>query len=149
MAVTKVISWRTEGTRYRKSGIFLDVGVSTCSCVRGRALSFVPHTTPLLTSAVRSETLGAIEMKCYLSGMPELRLVLNDKDMFESTSRTARGKAIEMEDVKFHQCARLSRFENNRSIPFIPPDDEFELIPLPPPYTREAVDLGRGGGGES
>jgi AP-1 complex subunit mu len=26
-------------------------------------------------------------MKCYLSGMPELRLGLNDKVMFESTGR--------------------------------------------------------------
>jgi len=87
-------------------------------------------------------------MKCYLSGMPELRLGLNDKVMFESTGRSrctitgiscyhgnpsslliaARGKAIEMEDVKFHQCVRLSRFENDRTISFIPPDGEFELM---------------------
>jgi AP-1 complex subunit mu len=40
----------------------------------------------------------------------------------------ARGKAIEMEDVKFHQCVRLSRFENDRTISFIPPDGEFELM---------------------
>lgn len=67
-------------------------------------------------------------MKCYLSGMPELRLGLNDKVMFESTGRTSRGKSIEMEDVKFHQCVRLSRFENDRTISFIPPDGEFELM---------------------
>lgn len=103
-------------------------------------------------NVVRSEILGAIKMKCYLSGMPELRLGLNDKVMFESTGRSvllfslyisyfvftiliivspysaARGKAIEMEDVKFHQCVRLSRFENDRTISFIPPDGEFELM---------------------
>ena len=28
---------------------------------------------------MRSEILGAVKMKCYLSGMPELRLGLNDK----------------------------------------------------------------------
>jgi AP-1 complex subunit mu len=86
-------------------------------------------------------------MKCYLSGMPELRLGLNDKVMFESTGRStsrpsvmhfsyltsysctaARGKAIEMEDIKFHQCVRLARFENDRTISFIPPDGEFELM---------------------
>jgi AP-1 complex subunit mu len=87
--------------------------------------------------------------------MPELRLGLNDKVMFESTGRSklffplsfflslfnlsitffllrrkiaSRGKAIEMEDVKFHQCVRLSRFENDRTISFIPPDGEFELM---------------------
>lgn len=67
-------------------------------------------------------------MKCYLSGMPELRLGLNDKAMFETTGRATRGKAVEMEDVKFHQCVRLSRFENDRTISFIPPDGEFELM---------------------
>ena len=67
-------------------------------------------------------------MKCYLSGMPELRLGLNDKAMFESTGRATRGKAVEMEDVKFHQCVRLGRFENDRTISFIPPDGEFELM---------------------
>jgi AP-1 complex subunit mu len=33
-----------------------------------------------------------------------------------------------MEDVKFHQCVRLSRFENDRTISFIPPDGDFELM---------------------
>ena len=40
-------------------------------------------------NVVRSEILGAIKMKCYLSGMPELRLGLNDKVMFETTGRSA------------------------------------------------------------
>lgn len=35
---------------------------------------------------------------------------------------------MELEDVKFHQCVRLSRFENDRTISFIPPDGEFELM---------------------
>lgn len=37
-------------------------------------------------------------------------------------------KGIDLEDVKFHQCVRLSRFENDRTISFIPPDGEFELM---------------------
>ena len=40
----------------------------------------------------------------------------------------SRSKAVELEDVKFHQCVRLSRFENDRTISFIPPDGEFELM---------------------
>jgi len=35
---------------------------------------------------------------------------------------------VELEDVKFHQCVRLSRFDNDRTISFIPPDGEFELM---------------------
>ena len=116
IAVTNAVSWRSEGIRYRKNEVFLDVIESLNLLVSANG------------NVLRSEILGAIKMKCYLSGMPELRLGLNDKVMFETTGRTTRGKAIEMEDVKFHQCVRLSRFENDRTISFIPPDGEFELM---------------------
>jgi AP-1 complex subunit mu len=116
IAVTNAVSWRSEGIRYRKNEVFLDVVES---------LNLLVSSTG---NVLRSEILGAIKMKCYLSGMPELRLGLNDKVMFETTGRATRGKAIEMEDVKFHQCVRLSRFENDRTISFIPPDGEFELM---------------------
>ena len=110
------MSWRSEGIRYRKNEVFLDVIESLNLLVSSNG------------NVLRSEILGAIKMKCYLSGMPELRLGLNDKVMFETTGRATRGKAVEMEDVKFHQCVRLSRFENDRTISFIPPDGEFELM---------------------
>ena len=116
IAVTNAVSWRSEGIRYRKNEVFLDVIES---------LNLLVSSTG---NVLRSEILGAIKMKCYLSGMPELRLGLNDKVMFETTGRSTRGKAVEMEDVKFHQCVRLSRFENDRTISFIPPDGEFELM---------------------
>ncbi len=83
----------------------------------------------------------------YLSGMPELKLGLNDKLLFEAHGRAAtKGKSIEMEDIKFHQCVvtyiamnssltryclrcvRLARFDVDRTISFIPPDGEFELM---------------------
>jgi len=62
--------------------------------------------------------------------MPELRLGLNDRVQFESSGRSGagKGKSIEMEDVTFHQCVRLSRFDNDRTISFVPPDGEFELM---------------------
>ena len=33
-----------------------------------------------------------------------------------------------MEDVNFHQCVRLSRFDHDRTISFIPPDGAFDLM---------------------
>jgi AP-1 complex subunit mu len=82
--------------------------------------------------------------------MPELKLGLNDKLLFEAHGRAAtKGKSIEMEDIKFHQCVvtplnlppchfvsraharrcvRLARFDVDRTISFIPPDGEFELM---------------------
>ena len=46
----------------------------------------------------------------------------------DTTLGRGKSKSVELEDVKFHQCVRLSRFENDRTISFIPPDGEFELM---------------------
>ncbi|XP_066298442.1 AP-1 complex subunit mu-1 isoform X2 [Branchiostoma lanceolatum] len=115
MAVTNAVSWRSEGIKYRKNEVFLDVieSVNLLVSVNGVVL--------------RSEIVGGIKMRVFLSGMPELRLGLNDKVLFEITGR-GKSKSVELEDVKFHQCVRLSRFENDRTISFIPPDGEFELM---------------------
>jgi AP-1 complex subunit mu len=37
---------------------------------------------------IKSEILGFLKMKSYLSGMPELKLGLNDKALFEATGRS-------------------------------------------------------------
>merc|ERR1712086_1073474 len=117
MAVTNAVSWRTEGIKYRKNEIFLDVVESVILLVSGNG------------SILRSEILGALKMRSYLSGMPELKLGLNDKVLFEQAGRSVgKGKAVDLEDIKFHQCVRLARFENDRTISFIPPDGEFELM---------------------
>lgn len=114
-AVTNAVSWRSDGIKYRKNEVFLDVIESVNLLVSANA------------NVLRSEIVGAVKMRVYLSGMPELRLGLNDKVLFESTGR-GKSKSVELEDVKFHQCVRLSRFENDRTISFIPPDGEFELM---------------------
>ena len=49
--------------------------------------------------------------------MPELRLGLNDKVLFEIIGR--KSKSVELEDQKFHQCVRLSRYDFETSIRFI------------------------------
>ena len=38
-------------------------------------------------NVLRSEIVGSVKMRVFLSGMPELRLGLNDKVLFESTGR--------------------------------------------------------------
>jgi len=114
-AVTNAVSWRQEGLKYRKNEVFLDVIESVDLLVNQNG------------NVLRSEIIGSVKMKVYLTGMPELRLGLNDKVLFENTGRS-KSKAVELEDVKFHQCVRLSRFENDRTISFIPPDGEFELM---------------------
>eukprot|EP01041_Mallomonas_annulata_P012490 gene12490-26293_t len=117
VALTNAVSWRSEGIKHRKNEIFLDVVEKLNLLVSSNG------------TVLHSEIVGAIQMKSFLSGMPELKLGLNDKLMFEATGRsTTRIKAVELEDIKFHQCVRLARFENDRTISFIPPDGEFELM---------------------
>lgn len=53
--------------------------------------------------------------------------LLSSQVLFESQGRT-KGKAVDLEDMKFHQCVRLARFENDRTISFIPPDGAFDLM---------------------
>jgi len=119
VALTNAVSWRTEGIKHKKNEIFLDV-------VEKLNLLVAANGTVL-----HSEINGAVKMRSFLSGMPELKLGLNDKIMFEASGRSNQarsGKSVELEDIKFHQCVRLARFENDRTISFIPPDGEFDLM---------------------
>lgn len=123
-AITNAVSWRPEGIKHKKNEVFLDVVEKLNLLVSANG------------TVLRSEILGALKMKTFLSGMPELKLGLNDKLMLDAAGGSASsgaagknaGRAVEMEDIKFHQCVRLSRFENDRTISFIPPDGEFELM---------------------
>ncbi|CAF1419159.1 unnamed protein product, partial [Adineta ricciae] len=72
-ALTQTVSWRSEGLKYRKNEVFLDVIESVNLLVSSNG------------NVLRSEINGAIKMRVYLSGMPELRLGLNDKVLFETT----------------------------------------------------------------
>jgi AP-1 complex subunit mu len=99
---TQNISWRPAGIVHKKNECFLDV---------------VESVNILLSSTgttLRSEILGVLKMRSFLTGMPELKLGLNDKVLFENLGRTTKGRAVELEDVKFHQCVRLNRFEQVR-----------------------------------
>jgi len=116
MATTNVVSWRQEGIKHKKNEIFLDV-IEKLNMLIGNN-----------GSVIKCEILGSLKMKSFLSGMPELKLGLNDKALFEATGRSSRGRAVELDDIKFHQCVRLTKFENERTISFVPPDGDFELM---------------------
>jgi AP-1 complex subunit mu len=116
MAVTNAVSWRTEGIHYKKNEVFLDVVESVNLLVNSNG------------TVVRSEVVGALKMRTYLSGMPECKLGLNDKVLFDAQGRGGRQKAVDLEDMKFHQCVRLASFERDRTISFIPPDGAFDLM---------------------
>jgi AP-1 complex subunit mu len=92
VSLTNAVSWRSEGIKHRKNEIFLDVVEKLNLLVSSSG------------SVLHSEIIGAVKMRSFLSGMPELKLGLNDKLLFKASGRSgAKGKAVEMEDIKFHQ----------------------------------------------
>ncbi|KAG8699265.1 hypothetical protein FRC08_005396 [Ceratobasidium sp. 394] len=67
-------------------------------------------------------------MRAYLSGTPECKFGLNDKLVLEQSERGLSDNAVELDDCQFHQCVRLGKFDSDRTISFVPPDGEFELM---------------------
>eukprot|EP00057_Strongylocentrotus_purpuratus_P029821 XP_779923.2 PREDICTED: AP-2 complex subunit mu [Strongylocentrotus purpuratus] len=118
--VTGQIGWRREGIKYRRNELFLDVleNVNLLMSPQGQVLS--------------AHVAGRVVMKSYLSGMPECKFGMNDKITLDKQGKgddPAKSKSsIAIDDCTFHQCVKLSKFESERSISFIPPDGEFELM---------------------
>ena len=129
--VTGQIGWRREGIKYRRNELFLDVleYVNLLMSPQGQVLS--------------AHVAGKIVMKSYLSGMPECKFGINDKLTIDSKGNKGTGvdgslggnnaggggkSSIAIDDIQFHQCVKLSKFESDHSISFIPPDGEFELM---------------------
>jgi len=120
---TGAISWRKEGIKYRKNELFIDV-VENCNLM-------VSNKGTIL----RNDVSGVIMVKCYLSGTPECKFGLNDKLLLDNEAKAKKtaaarrpGSGIEIDDVSFHQCVKLGKFDMDRTISFVPPDGEFQLM---------------------
>ncbi|KIK63884.1 hypothetical protein GYMLUDRAFT_196876 [Collybiopsis luxurians FD-317 M1] len=127
---TGATSWRRNGddVKYKKNEAFVDVVevVNFMGSAKGTTL--------------RADVDGHIQMRAYLSGTPECKFGLNDKlviDRGPASGSAVSGlgdrggspsDAVELDDCQFHQCVRLNDFDADRSISFIPPDGEFELM---------------------
>lgn len=98
-----------------------------------------------LGQVLSAHVAGKVVMKSYLSGMPECKFGINDKIVMDSKGGKNSGSlglyvaggddasrsgkpVVAIDDCQFHQCVKLSKFETEHSISFIPPDGEFELM---------------------
>lgn len=91
-------------------------------------------------TVLRADVDGHIQMRAYLSGTPECKFGLNDKLVIDK-SQQGISDAVELDDCRFHQCVRLNDFDATRTISFIPPDGEFELmrcVPIRPSLSRSS-----------
>ena len=88
---------------------------------------------------MKADVLGRVCVKALLSGMPECKFGVNDKLLMRGQNSSTTGstavvqkkptdKGIQIDDIKFHQCVRLGRFDRDRSITFIPPDGVFDVM---------------------
>ncbi|OWM64127.1 hypothetical protein CDL15_Pgr018698 [Punica granatum] len=145
LQVTGAVGWRREGLAYKKNEVFLDIveSVNLLMSSKGGSRSLISRIVATVTvannnlmntgSVLRCDVTGKILMKCFLSGMPDLKLGLNDKIGLEKEAQlksrpTKSGKTIELDDVTFHQCVNLTRFNSEKTVSFVPPDGEFELM---------------------
>lgn len=131
MQATGAQSWRRGDIKYRKNEAFVDVieDVNLLMSATGTVL--------------RADVTGQIIMRAYLTGTPECKFGLNDQlvlgqpgeadgqvgnsDGNRKATRAAAG-SVTLEDCQFHQCVQLGKFETDRTISFVPPDGEFELM---------------------
>lgn len=114
---TGVCSWRAEGIKYRNNEVYIDVIENVNILVSAKR------------ERLRADVSGQILVKSQLSGMPECKFGMNDKLVMSNEVRS-RGtdKGIALDDYRFHQCVRLSKFDMDREITFTPPDGVFELM---------------------
>ncbi|KAJ2769152.1 clathrin associated protein complex medium subunit [Coemansia nantahalensis] len=149
MQATGATTWRRNDISYKKNEAFVDVieSVNLILSAKGTVL--------------RADVQGQIVMRSFLSGMPECKFGLNDKLVLEAPDSAVAaaghgrplgtrsgavggaggggdGEGVEIADCQFHQCVRLGRFNTDRTISFIPPDGEFELMRY---RTTESVNL--------
>ncbi|AET40006.1 Apm4p Ecym_5239 [Eremothecium cymbalariae DBVPG len=126
--------WRSEGIRYKKNEVYLDV---------------FEHISILVNkdgAILKSYVDGSVQCVAHLSGMPVCQFGFNDYLSPSSNTQSSGNdgwaeeengtKAIKnaitgsviLEDCKFHQCVQLDKFDQERVIRFVPPDGLFELM---------------------
>lgn len=117
MQATGANSWRPEGIFYKKNNIYIDVieNVNLIFGNKGNVLKF--------------DIQGCIDVNCQLSGMPECKFGMNDKLLLQrDTVNNFEKGGIYINDIKFDQCVKLSKFDKERAITFTPPDGKFILM---------------------
>ncbi|CAK9015671.1 AP-3 complex subunit mu-1 (AP-3 adaptor complex mu3A subunit) (Adaptor-related protein complex 3 subunit mu-1) (Mu-adaptin 3A) (Mu3A-adaptin) [Durusdinium trenchii] len=96
-----IVWWRRQNVVYGSNEVYVDI-VETISCICN-------STGNMISGGVNGEVL----INSKLSGVPEVLL-------------TMRNPAV-LQNVSFHPCVRLPRFQRDKALSFIPPDGEFSL----------------------
>jgi len=83
-------------------------------------------------NVLRADVSGQVVMKCHLTGMPECKFGMNDRISMDKegalVKKSGKGHGIAIDDCTFHQCVKLGKFDQDRTVSFVPPDGEFVLM---------------------
>jgi AP-3 complex subunit mu len=122
------IPWRRANVKYTTNEIYLDMIEELDGALDG-------VTGQLQNAVVR----GRVVVDSQLSAVPDLVLKLSQPSL--------------LDDIAFHPCVRLARFQREKVISFVPPDGKFQLMEyrvngdLRMPLTvRPMVSIGDGNG---
>jgi AP-3 complex subunit mu len=128
-AASATVPWRDIGVSHSNNQMLFDI------------VELMDVTMDTEGNISRSCLRGVIECKCQMSGMPDVSLVLSNTE--------------QIDDIAFHRCVRVKRYEADRSISFVPPEGfftlaEFRTKPLlkmnPPFYISPQVSFHKEGG---
>lgn len=115
--LTGSVTWRPKNVFHSTNEIYLDV------------IEKVNLLINKTGEIVKAEVNGVVALRSLLSGDPTCKFGMNDKlQISQTSSSSTTTKGINIEDLRFHQCVRLSDFNKDRTITFIPPDGDFELM---------------------
>lgn len=93
--------WRRQNVVYASNEVYIDI-VESIDCICNGSGHMV-------SGGIN----GNIQVNSKLSGVPEVLLSLRNPSL--------------LQDVSFHPCVRLHRFERDKTLSFVPPDGEFTL----------------------
>lgn len=115
--VTGQIGWQSEGIKYPREKLFLDVPESVNLLMSSKGQMLSAHVS------------GRVVMKSYLSGMPECKFGMNNKIVIKKQgkgtvdeTRKSRKQQIAIGDCISPHCVRLSKSDSEGRISFIPLD---------------------------
>jgi len=96
------VPWRRQGVKRATNEIYIDINEEIDGVIEANG------------SPSGMKIVGKIVVDCQLSGMPDILLRF--------------GYSSVLEDIGFHPCVRLKRWDQEKVVSFVPPDGVFTLM---------------------
>lgn len=100
---SRTLPWRRDNVVHKSNEILFDVNerlTTIFNLVTGRS--------------TRTEVIGEVICLCSLTGVPDITLKFENPQI--------------MDDVSFHPCIRINKWEQQKVLSFVPPDGKFNLF---------------------